>query len=136
MRELLYLSVAYAANTGGVGHILFQRLNSNIDVNSSLSIVPFLTTNAGGDPNRYRTQPGAEGDGGHPVWVQHTPELCQVGNFCLVWWTLSFQLDGICPAHRSAQSSHLLALASDFLPGAARQKVILPLFPTKGKYEQ
>ena len=78
MRELLYLSVAYAANTGGVGHILFQRLNSNIDVNSSLSIVPFLTTNAGGDPNRYRTQPGAEGDGGHPVWVQHTPELCQV----------------------------------------------------------
>ena len=81
MRELLYLSVAYAANTGGVGHILFQRLNSNIDVNSSLSIVPFLTTNAGGDPNRYRTQPGAEGDGGHPVWVQHTPELCQVGNF-------------------------------------------------------
>ena len=81
MRELLYLSVAYAANTGGGGHILFQRLNSNIDVNSSLSIVPFLTTNAGGDPNRYRTQPGAEGDGGHPVWVQHTPELCQVGNF-------------------------------------------------------
>ena len=43
MRELLYLSVAYAANTGGVGHILFQCLNSNIDVNSSLSIVPFLT---------------------------------------------------------------------------------------------
>ena len=80
MRELLYLSVAYAANTGGVGHIQFQRLNSNIDVNSSLSIVPFLTTNAGGDPNRYRTQPGAEGDGGHPVWVQHTPELCQVRN--------------------------------------------------------
>ena len=83
MRELLYLSVAYAANTGGVGHILFQRLNSNIDVNSSLSIVPFLTTNAGGDPNRYRTQPGAEGDGGHPVWVQHTPELCQVGKVAL-----------------------------------------------------
>ena len=79
-------------------------------------------TYQGGNPDRHRTQLGAEGDGGLPLWVQHPSQLCQVGSFVfkndLIWHSAGWPLP--CPPSLSTCSSAGFGSRSSSLAFPAR----------------